>query len=364
MKDNTFKARACVMAVGLVGLAGHLGQAQAQGGPPAAGAQAPSVQLYGTIDLGVGRIESQPPGPPGAPIVGGTRMQNGGLTTSFIGLRGTEQLSDGLRAQFQFESFVRADTGQSGRFGPPGPPQDPFFSRAAWVGLAGNFGDVKLGLSANPAWLSMVLTSAMGPNSLFSPTMRQQYNGSTRGYMGVDSALPNSISYTTPSMGGVTASVSAQLGEERGDNNYFANVVYRGGPLLLTAAVATTGHQPSPDEPAIQDQNWYVIGGSYDLKVVRLFAQYTDHEDKLEGTSTKTPHVGVTAPIGASGQLQVAWARGKTTREAGADSVRTTTSMAYIHNLSRRTSLYGVLANDRLPVGTANSYMVGVRHAF
>jgi hypothetical protein len=98
MKDNTFKARACVMAVGLVGLAGHLGQAQAQGGPPAAGAQAPSVQLYGTIDLGVGRIESQPPGPPGAPIVGGTRMQNGGLTTSFIGLRGTEQLSDGLRA--------------------------------------------------------------------------------------------------------------------------------------------------------------------------------------------------------------------------------------------------------------------------
>jgi len=362
MKEKATGFRASTITLAIAGLVGYVGAVQAQAGPPGGGSPASSVQLYGTVDLGVGRIASQPPGPPNAPITRATTMQSGGVTTTYFGMRGSESLGGSLRAQFQLESFLRADTGASGRFNPPGPPQDPMFSRAAWVGLAGDFGDVKLGRSANPAWLSMIFSSAMGSNSIFSPSFRQQYNGSTRGYMGLDSSLPNSLSYTTPRLGGVTGTVAVQAGEGRGKSNYSANVVYRGGPIMLTAGMANASHVPPPDEAAVQDQNWFVLGASYDFKVVKVFAQYTDHENELTGTQTKTPHLGLTVPIG-NGELQAAWARGKATSARG-ESERTTTSMGYIHNLSKRTNLYAMLASDKLPVGTANSYLVGVRHAF
>jgi predicted porin len=359
-KSATFYASAITLA--LTGLAGYSGAVQAQSGPPAGGAQTSSVQVYGLVDLGVGKLQSQPPGPPGAPITSVTGVHNSGFA-SHLGFRGTESLGGTLRAQFQLESFLRADTGQSGRFSPPSPPiQDPFFSRSAWVGLAGDFGDVKLGNVSNPAFQSMVFTSAMGGVSTFSPGFRQQYNGATRGYMTLDTALPNSLAYTTPRFGGVSGTVVVQAAEGRGSSNVVANVVYRSGPIVLTAALADSGHLPPPDEVAPADEKVFVVGGSYDLKAVKLFAQFTNHKEGLSGATTKTPHLGMTVPVGV-GELQAAWARGKTDSARGASS-RTTIGLGYLHPLSKRTSLYGYAGSDKVSVGTATSYMVGIRHAF
>jgi predicted porin len=328
----------------------------------AAQAQSTGVQIYGTVDLAVGRLESQAPGAPNAPITRVNGVHSGGVQTSYFGIRGTEDLGDGLKAKFALEAFFRADTGTSGRFGPPGPPQDPYFSRASWVGLEGGFGEVRAGLNSNPAWLAMVFSSAMGSNSLFSPSFRQQYNGSTRASHGLDTGLPNSISYTTPTWGGLAGTLALQAAEGGvGTSNTIANLVYRAGPLLLTAGYASTGHEPPPEPAALQNQNWYLLGGSYDFKVVKLFGQYTDFKDDLAGLQIKTPHLGLTAPLG-NGELQVAWARAKNSGSSTAS--RTTTSLGYIHNLSRRTSLYGILSSDKLPVGTATSTVVGMRHTF
>lgn len=325
-------------------------------------AQTTPLSFYGTVDLGVGSMASQPPGPPNAPITTVRGMQNGGVQTSYFGLRGTEDLGDGLKAKFQLESFVRADTGESGRFGPPGPPQDPFWSRSAWVGLEGGFGELRLGLNTNPAWLANVFTSAMGSNSLFSPSFRQQYNGSTRGYMAQDTGLPNSVSYSSPNLAGTVVTVNVQLAEASGTgNNLNASVVHRAGPLLLAAAGARVQHVPSPDPAGTLDEQFVMLGASYDLKVVKLFAQYTDFKDELRNLKIKTPHIGLTAPLG-TGQLQLAWAEGKTT--GAASSKRTTTSAGYVHPLSRRTQLYLMVANDKVPVGTAKSYLTGIRHTF
>jgi predicted porin len=352
--------------VATLGLAGLIGAAQAQPGPPGGGAQTTSIQLYGTIDVAVGQLASQPPGAPNAPITKITGVHNGGATTSFWGFRGQEALGGGLLAKFQLESFVRVDTGAPGRFNPPGPAQDPFFSRSAWVGLQGSFGELRLGVNTNPAWLSNVFSSSMGSNSLFSPSFRQQYNGSTRGYMNLDTGLPNSISYSTPNMGGVMGTLVVQAKEASpGGNNYSGNLVYRGGPAMLTAAFTNSKHVPPPDAAAAWDESMYLLGGSYDFKVVKLFGQYTNHEETIAGVTTdrKTPHLGLTAPLGG-GELQLAWARQKTSTGA-VSNTRTTTSLGYIYNLSRRTHLYGMVASDRVPVvGTANSYIVGVRHSF
>ncbi|MFC3684691.1 porin [Hydrogenophaga luteola] len=325
-------------------------------------AQTTPLSFYGTMDLAVGKLSSQPPGPPNAPVTSVNGVHNGGVQTSYFGLRGTEDLGDGLKAKFQLESFLRADTGASGRFNPPGPPQDPLWSRAAWVGLEGGFGELRLGNNTNPSWLANVFTSAMGSNSLFSPSFRQQYNGSTRGYMAQDTGLSNSLSYSSPMLAGTVVTVNVQASEGTGSgNNLNGSVVHRAGPLLLALAGARVQHVPSPDPAGALDEQFVMLGAHYDLKVVTLFAQYTDFKDKLGNIKIRTPHIGLTAPVG-TGQVQLAWAEGKTS--GAASGKRTTTSAGYLHPLSRRTQLYLMVGTDKVSTGTAKSYVTGIRHTF
>ena len=75
------------------------------------GAQAQSaVTLYGLTDVFAGSLK-----PSGAPAHTAA-IQNGGMTTSYFGLRGREDLGGGLGVFFALESYLRVDQGASGRF--------------------------------------------------------------------------------------------------------------------------------------------------------------------------------------------------------------------------------------------------------
>jgi predicted porin len=67
-----------------------------------------------------------------------SRAQSGGLAGSRFGLRGSEDLGGGLRANFTLEGGVNLDDGTSGQGG-------AMFGRQAHVGLSGSFGSVSLG---------------------------------------------------------------------------------------------------------------------------------------------------------------------------------------------------------------------------
>ena len=195
-------ARLCVLAVagGAACLAVCISaQAQSQ------------VQIYGTFDAAVGRIETQPPGPPTAAIVSVKGVFSGGMQTSYIGFRGTEDLGGGLTARFQVETFFRGDTGQTGRFdASPTGGADYFWSRESFVALGGSFGEVRLGNNGNPAWVTMLQTNALGSNSVFSPSFRQLFNGGTRGRSEVDTGLVNSVKFVSPVVAGFEASAAIQ----------------------------------------------------------------------------------------------------------------------------------------------------------
>lgn len=193
---------ASIVAVALVALA-HSATAQ--------------VTLYGTIDVAVGRISTQPPGAPNAPINRINGVHNGGLQTSYFGLRGSEDLGGGLTAKFQIEGFFRADTGASGRFdASPGGGADHMWSRETYVGLAGGFGEVRLGRNAHPTWVSMLMTNSLGANSGFSPSFRQLFNSGTRGLSESDTSMVNSVRYLSPSFGGLDGTVVVQAAEGTG----------------------------------------------------------------------------------------------------------------------------------------------------
>ncbi|MFD2274398.1 porin [Undibacterium arcticum] len=72
-----------------------------------------NVTVYGTVDMYMGEVKKN---------IGGTAAQgtvasvnSGGLTTSFIGFQGREDLGGGLAAIYMLESYMRMDTGVIGR---------------------------------------------------------------------------------------------------------------------------------------------------------------------------------------------------------------------------------------------------------
>lgn len=105
-----------------------------------------SVEVSGLVDAFAGSIKNS--GDAGRKSV----VDSGGLTTSWFGFKGTEDLGGGLKANFQLTSFIKVDTGSQGRFA-----NDTFFSRDANVSLSGSFGSVMLG-----RWMAPQLPALRG----------------------------------------------------------------------------------------------------------------------------------------------------------------------------------------------------------
>lgn len=334
---------------------------------------AAQVQIYGTVDAAVGTIATQPVGAPNAAIVKTSGVHNGGLQTSYFGLKGNEDLGGGLSAKFVMEGFFRTDTGASGRFDPnPTSSGDAMWSREMYVGLAGGFGEIRLGNNGNPTWIAMLQTNALGANSVFSPAFRQLFNAGTRGLSEVDTAMVNSVRYISPVFAGFEVNVALSPDEGRGSSNHVVSLTYKNGPLLLSAATQHVGHAAPPTltalsippfaaNPTRRDQTMNLIGGAYSFGPARVFGQYVQVKNNRTGTTDKVPDFGVSVRLG-NGDLQFAQGQDKTTGTTVAK--RTTTTIGYVYNMSKRTDLYTFAMADKVSVGTANSFVVGIRHRF
>jgi predicted porin len=366
MQNNGFKLKQILLAAAL-------------GAAFAAPASA-QVTINGLVDNYVGKLQRS-----GERST--TGVNSGGLTTSWIGFKGSEDLGNGLKANFLLTSFLQTDTGVQGRF-----TGDTLFSRDATVGLSGGFGAISFGRELAPQFLPTILFNPFGDSYAFSPLLLQMnvpHSGSilNTGWTNTvagDTGWSNSIRYTTPSFGGLTANLHYQFGERAGDtgkNNIGANVLYFGGPLSLTAFyqkveinnpidVPLNNVQPAfgtafPSGLTAAEQKAWMIGGSYDLKFVKLFATYgqTKHEIDLKD---KTASVGATVPLG-NGKVLASFAQ---TRRSGAttigdDEKRNTASVGYDYELSKRTDLYAIYMNDKITdLNRGNSFGAGIRHRF
>lgn len=295
-------------------------------------------------------------------------VDSGGMTTSWFGFKGSEDLGGGLKANFLLTSFFKADTGVQGRF-----PQDTMWSRDANVGLSGGFGAISFGRELAPHFLPTILFNPFGDSYTFAPlilhadvpvldqTFATRWTSSIAG----DTGWSNSIRYTTPDFGGLKANLHYQLGEQAGNNgvnNIGANALYFNGPLALTAFYHTVEvDNPRGALTATRQKAW-MLGGTYDLKAAKLFATYgqTSHNVDLDD---KTLSLGATVPLGA-GKILASWAQTK--REVvGPDQKRTTAAVGYDYDLSKRTDLYAIYMNDRMTnQNSGNSFGVGIRHRF
>ncbi|MBB3117480.1 porin [Pseudoduganella violacea] len=338
------------------------------------------VTVMGVIDAYVGTLRNS----------GDATRRNvvgsGGMTTSYFGFKGREELGGGLRAEFALTGSFLVDTGASGRFA-----GDPMFSRDANVALAGPFGRLMFGRAAAPNFLSNVQFNPFGNSFTFSPLMLHSYIPSgpagarnwTPSSAG-DSGWSNQIAYTTPEVNGLKASVHFQPGERQGlagMNNIAANVFYARGPLALTAFVHRVRESnPNQGNPiidamrapinyaAVDNQRAYFGGIAYDFAAVKLYATF---QRTFNNTPTGLHMNDRVASVGLSsrqGPGSVLFGYANTRRDGslfGPERTRATATLGYLYPASKRSELYVLAMTDRVSgKPRATSAATGIRHSF
>lgn len=305
-------------------------------------AQAQStVSLYGLVDLSMGSFQN-----PGADSSKG--VVSGNMSTSYFGLKGTEDLGSGMKANFAIESFMRNDTGAAGRFN-----GDTFWARSAYVGLSSDsLGALNIGRNTTSLFVNTLIFNAFGDSFGFSPAIRGYFtSGTTTG----DTGWSDSVKYTSPRFGGLSFTAHVALGEANGGKNGGASALYFGGPVALGFA-----WQNATKGATVDNTKTWQLGGSYDFKVAKLFGQYGSVDNDASGNGYDITGLGVSAPMGA-GSLLAQW--GSVSPDVG--SKRTTFSVGYDYFLSKRTDLYAVYMSDKISgLDTGTTYAVGIRHRF
>lgn len=306
----------------------------------AASAQS-SVQLYGIADVWVGATKAT-----------GTKAQtvveSGGVSGSRWGLKGSEDLGGGLKAIFTLEQGFALDTGVAAAG----------FNREASVGVAGNFGEVKLGKvwtayddvqgASNPVFDSALTPSAKA----FAST----------GYLANPS---NGVKYTSPAFAGFTGIVSYALDENTGGNSEVSAlaVQYANGPLA--AAVAYQNQQAVGAAKSTEFTN---LNASYNLGVVTLKGVYAQRDDN-NGSKDKEYQIGADYPLAANLILSAGYASSENKLNGVKTADNSGLGLAAAYLLSKRTTAYAGVRSTKLDnvVGTdvtTNVYAVGVKHAF
>ena len=323
--------------------------------PFAASAQS-QVSVYGVVDAFAGRTATA-----SAPQ-NINAISSGGMITSYYGFAGVEGLGGGLKAQFQLEGFFRGDTGEGGRF-----PGEPMFARNANVGLAGQFGMVRLGRIGNPLFIAAGQINPFGPSTRFSPLINQIFTAAGGNATLGDTGWSNSVQYASNPVHDTSFIAQYSLGEQPGvhSNNWATVAKYVGKELAVTLGAQDVRFGPGISA-AVPRQRTYLAAASYDFKAAKLFASYSDHSAKVSEREGHSMQAGLTIPAqGGAGRWMVAWSRLTEKAKTVPQFHRDTGSAGYDYNLSPRTDLYAVLMYDKISnASKGNTYVGGLRHRF
>lgn len=323
-----------------------------------------SVTLYGSLDAAAYSKQ----------LSGETRtktLTSGIMNASRWGFRGTEDLGDGLKARFDVSGFIRLDTGEAGRSA-----ADGLWGRYAWAGLEGGFGLARLGRITTPNFINTIRFNPFGDASLGPVFMHTYLPSGAQPLMtshgATDSSWANSMSYTTPSFGGLEVAVQAAAGEGATAGRRLGGSAYYGkGPFAIGLSVEdlsrmSLNFSKPPASVLMQTEKVVQLGTSYDFGVVKLFGQAQRSELENAATTIKlqTSQIGVAAPIG-TGRLLASVAHTVKTQTSVADLKRDTASLGYDYFLSKRTDVYAVLVSDKVDnLKRGNGVALGLRHNF
>jgi predicted porin len=327
----------------------------------AASAQS-SVTIFGVIDANVRYLDN-----------GGTKLKQvgtDGLSSSRLGFRGVEDLGSGLKAGFWLETALNADEGTINASG-------KFWHRRATVSLeSATLGEVRIGRDYAPTYTGISDFDAFGDVGVGKFSNLQS---KLTGTVNTNSRLDNEVQYFLPkNLGGVYGTLAVAPTEGVVGNKYVGGRLgYAAGPLNVSGSYATTDANAAADKYKIGS-----LGVAYDFGVVRVLGSFTQH--KFLSRKENLALLGATVPVGA-GLIRASFGRadlsGGTTATATADADDATLVAAgYVHNLSKRTALYGTYSQitnkgaQKFALGTttpalaagqkSKAFELGLRHSF
>ena len=310
-----------------------------------------NVTLYGRLDASLANTKDK------IANTSTTSMESGLLTTSRWGIRGSEDLGAGLKANFNLETGIKNDTGAQGT-------NNSAFDRQSWVGLSGAFGAVKLGRS-DTAFDDIRDLAVV--NNLWDSEFTPNKIAYTAGVAEYSSRASNQIRYESPSFSGFTAGVSYGLDEEaspvKKDVQAF-NLRYRAGALD-----AGIGYQEQKDNTAPANNLEYTaISASYDFGSFRVSGGYNLAENGLKQEDDEFS-VGVAVPYG-SFEFSAGYAYSKSKTAGVTQAKGTAYALGATYALSKRTKVYAAYLDGDVEngAGTKNAdkrlYAAGIRHDF
>lgn len=313
-----------------------------------------SVTLFGIVDAGVMHIKN-----------GDTarKLQSvDGLSSSRLGFRGVEDLGGGLSAGFHLEGALVPDSGN---------PSGYNFQRRSTVSLIHkSVGEVRLGRDYVPTFWNLSVFSPFGSNGVGNSGLLFY------GFGGSSSTAPtivrsnNSVGYFLPrELGGVYGQAMVAAAEGAATGKYIgARLGFATGGFDFAVASSEVTNNAAGDK-----FKSFNAGTSYNFGFLKLMALYAT--SKQTTTEQATWLVGATAPVGA-GEIRVVYMDADRKNSSNDANLM---ALGYVHNLSKRTALYGAagrIKNDGAatftlsggptqPAGRPSTGIeAGIRHSF
>lgn len=333
-----------------------------------------SVTLYGVVDASLESVK-------GDDSV--TRVTSDNLASSRLGFKGTEDLGGGLKANFVLEASIKPDTGAA--------DSSRFFGRQAWLGLAGGFGELRLGRTDTSIGVLAGNSSILGGQDYDDLKIAKTF--SADGYRRTD----NSITYIAPKfVDGLSAQVQystaanqlattgtpavadhGELADNDRGKHYGLNVQYAANGLSAGLGYVSAKSDAVGD---IKDTGVLAYLG-YDFGVAKLSGYY--EQDKTSGAAEKLKLYGVrvNVPVTKDFGLQASFSQVKdATKAANVEDDAKIFALKGVYNLSKRSSVYALytnVSNDdgvALKVGSSapaltkgersSGFAIGVSHKF
>ena len=257
------------------------------------------VKIYGTLDAAVARSNNNV----------GTYFDGTGSWTapSHLGLRGSEDLGNGLKANWNLETGVSLNNGAATSGGYGGATANTngagaLFTRVATVGLSGEFGSLNLGQQLSP----FIVTNAVGTAGNGAFFVNRMLMVGFGGAAAANAAntnfpydgffVPNSVLYTSPAIAGWTlnAMTTTKNGAKDGampqaavETDQYTAVTVNGalGPVAVNL-----GYQSRKNV-----NSGYSISAS-----MPLTSDLTVYGNYLNNDETKTAGIGTGEKIGST----------------------------------------------------------------
>ena len=365
----------------------------------AGSAIAADVTLYGIVDMGLA-YEHVDMDQSGIDDVDNFSMKSGQASGSRWGLKGTEDLGNGMTVGFILEDGFTADDGAE---------KGVMFDRESSLFVEGGFGKIAFGRmgainQGTSSWALAGNLSAFG-------TSYNDYVAQASNFISTAGIWDNMISYKTPTFAGFTVYAQYAMGnkaagavenESSSDRYYAIGATYANGPFLGYLAVDSTNYKSTGDAYGVDDSLTVTLGGNYDFEVAKVFfgAQYFDEvtldsiggilgnkditsEDFVNDVKVKGYGIGLSAsaPLaGGTGMFGLAYVdaeQADSIKDLGLefDVTRWIVSAGYDYPFSKRTDVYAVASymNDKMEGKgqttdewnpSAYTFMVGLRHKF